>query len=75
MSDTEQKGTDKSRLYSMLDTFINDGSEDGSKSAQIDFHAYLRDKMQSQMGIVAPGAMGVQGQQDAPADDAGDNTE
>lgn len=55
MADTE-------RLRAMLDNIIDDKGEE----AQVDFHAYLQDKMQEVLGGEVP---------ETPADDAQETNE
>jgi hypothetical protein len=42
--------TDKTNLDAMLNAIIGDNPE----TAQVNFHTYLRDKMQTQFGIGQP---------------------
>lgn len=51
--------SDKEKLDQMLNNLIDDNNE----QAQVDFHQYLRGKMQTSLGVVNPDAA-VVGTQD-----------
>ena len=51
----------KYKLRNMLDNLINaDSGDNGTKSAQIEFHGYLQQKMQNVLGITTPSTMDMQ---------------